>query len=207
MQKKKIYHIAVGYLQTNCWIVPLHTELENKAPAGYCSCAVIDPGDQPNHIIALLEQHKLFPVYIILTHGHFDHIGAMPNLVEEYEKRHGFKPLIAMHSADAKQFNLSPQKILAEEDNIDAFSVLHLPGHSPGGIGLLDKENGVLFSGDTLFYNDYGRTDLPGGSEDQLFLSLNRLFMLDENIEVYPGHGPVTTIGREKLYFSKIISS
>jgi len=75
--------------------------------------------------------------------------------------------------------------------------VLHLPGHTAGSVGLWDQSAGVLFSGDTLFRGDYGRTDLPGGSEELIFASLRRLFAMDGGIQVCPGHGPATTIGRE----------
>jgi glyoxylase-like metal-dependent hydrolase (beta-lactamase superfamily II) len=93
----------------------------------------------------------------------------------------------------------SPGRTLAEGDSIGPFTVLHLPGHTPGSIGLWDQKEGVLFSGDTLFDGSYGRTDLPGGNEIQLFASLKRLLALDaplceESIQVYPGHGPATSI-------------
>ena len=91
----------------------------------------------------------------------------------------------------------SPDKRLEEGEKIGPFTVLHLPGHTPGSIGLWDEKAGVLFSGDTLFYGNYGRTDLPGGDSAQLFASLKRLLAMDGGIQVYAGHGPATTIGRE----------
>jgi glyoxylase-like metal-dependent hydrolase (beta-lactamase superfamily II) len=214
---KKIYHITVGDIATNCWIYPLDQDGEQ--------CAVIDPGEEGSRIIACLDQLKLFPRYILLTHGHFDHIGAVPALAAEYGKRQTGKCEIAIHAADAEYLGPDsyqahrrsisaamgdsayidtlwenmppPDTILAEGGTIGPFTVLHLPGHTPGSIGLWDKEAGVLFSGDTLFYGNYGRTDLPGGNEAQLFASLKRLFTLDSNIQVYPGHGPATLIGHE----------
>jgi len=232
MQEKKIYHLIVGNLATNCWIYPLDKEAENGQPAGLIPCAVIDPGEEGGRIIAFLDQHKLFPSYIILTHGHFDHIGAVSALATEYRGRYGDagkNVTIAIHAADAEYLgpdafsahnrsikavlgnsvNIemlldpqpSPDKLLQEGDTLGPFSVLHLPGHSPGSIALWDEKAGVLFSGDTLFCDGYGRTDLPGGSTEMLYASLMRLFAMNGDIQVYPGHDRITTIGREAIGF------
>ena len=204
---KKVHRLVVGAIATNCWIYPL----ENG------TCAVIDPGEEGLRILDFLDHNDLFPAYILLTHGHFDHIGALPALMAKYTKRH-----IAIHAADAeylgpaaypvhsRSFSMaagnsayldalweempSPDSTLAEGDTIGPFTVLHLPGHTPGSIGLWDKDAGILFTGDTLFDGDYGRTDLPGGNEELIFASLKRLFSMDGNIQVYPGHGDITTI-------------
>ena len=216
MQDKKIHQITVGGIATNCWIYPLDNE--DGTPDG--GCAVIDPGEEGGRIIDFLNHLHLSPRYILLTHGHFDHIGALPVLAAQYSGAE-----IAIHAADAEYLGPdsypvhchsfeavagdhgyidalwedmpSPGRCLAEGDKIGPFTVLHLPGHTPGSIGLWDKEEGALFSGDTLFCGNYGRTDLPGGSDTQLFASLNRLFSMDGSIQVYPGHGPATSIGRE----------
>jgi glyoxylase-like metal-dependent hydrolase (beta-lactamase superfamily II) len=229
MQKKTIHHIAVGNLETNCWIYPLNTpsledtDTNSEQFVGFSPCAVIDPGEEGNRIGPFLDQHKLFPKYILLTHGHFDHIAAVPFLAKKY-----IQSIIAIHSADAEYLgpdsypvhcrsfrsvtgnsayidalweNLpSPSRLLAEGDIIGPFTVLHLPGHTPGSIGFWDQKAGNLFSGDTLFSDGYGRTDLPGGSEIQLFASLKRLFTMEVpsgeggEIQVYPGHGPATSL-------------
>jgi hydroxyacylglutathione hydrolase len=228
MQEKKIYHLIVGDLATNCWIYPLDNVSENGQPGGFAPCAVIDPGEEGGRIIAFLDQHKLFPSYIILTHGHFDHIGAVSTLAKEYRSRGGDKCVtIAIHAADSEYLGpnahhvhkrslkavfgdseniemlLEPQPaadlLLKEGDAIGPLTVLHLPGHSPGSIALWDKEAGVLFSGDTLFCGGYGRVDLPGGNGKLLHASLMRLFAMDGDIQVFPGHDGITTISKEQL--------
>jgi len=217
MQEKKIRHIIVSDFTTNCWVYPLDSSGE---------CAVIDPGGEGGRIIAFLNQLQLVPKYILLTHGHFDHIGAVPALAAQFTGGAPKDALeIAIHAADAEYLGPDayaahsrsimaitgntayidalwedmppPNRCLAEGDTIGPFRVLHLPGHTPGSIGLWDEQAGVLFSGDTLFYGNYGRTDLPGGSTPQLFASLERLFAMDGGIKVYPGHGPATTIAHE----------
>jgi glyoxylase-like metal-dependent hydrolase (beta-lactamase superfamily II) len=87
--------------------------------------------------------------------------------------------------------------LLSDRDPIGPFTVIHLPGHTPGSAAFYDPEAGVLFSGDTLFCGDYGRTDLPGGDRNKLKQSLRQLLSMDGNITVYPGHGPATSIGTE----------
>jgi glyoxylase-like metal-dependent hydrolase (beta-lactamase superfamily II) len=229
MQEKKIHRVKVGLIATNCWIYPLDVdgspeqadELRSGRP-----CLVIGPGEEGGRIIALLDQLKLFPRYIVLTHGHFDHIGAVPALINEYRAGRGNCPEIAIHAADAeylgpdsypvhcRSFSFAggntgyidalwedmppPDKILAEGDSLGPLNVLHLPGHTPGSIGLWDRGAGLMFSGDTLFCDGYGRTDLPGGNETQLIASLQRLYAMDGAIRVYPGHSHTTTIENER---------
>jgi glyoxylase-like metal-dependent hydrolase (beta-lactamase superfamily II) len=179
---------------------------------------VIDPGADADAIIARLEQLRLRPRYILLTHGHFDHIAALPALAA-----YAGDPVIGIHRDDRDYLGAGAQGVhrasftavagnaayvdalweampdatlsLEEGSVIGPLVTLHLPGHSPGSAAFYDKSAGVLFSGDTLFQGGYGRTDLPGGSWPQLRQSLSRLFTLDRGIGVYPGHGGTTTIG------------
>jgi glyoxylase-like metal-dependent hydrolase (beta-lactamase superfamily II) len=209
---KRLSRLIVGPISTNCWIYPVDSR----------HAVVIDPGADANTIVSTLDKHSLIPAYIVLTHGHFDHIAALPLVVRAYSST---KPKIVIHKLDsiylgsgayeahAKSFSaatgdtsfideywndMPDADIFPEEgDMIGPFTVLHLPGHSPGSIGLWNRETGILFSGDTLFAGDYGRIDLPGGNEDEMIGSLHRLFKMDPETGVYPGHGPVTTIGRE----------
>ncbi|MCL2231258.1 MAG: MBL fold metallo-hydrolase [Treponema sp.] len=211
MPNKNIIQLTVGPIATNCWIYRFNAD---------CA-AIIDPGDEADNIIAALQNASLSPKYILLTHGHFDHIIAVPKLKAQYPdaqiaihgkdaqylgpesfKVHERSVKYAMGSADfidAIWENLPPADILLEEGSaIGPFTVLNLPGHTPGSSAFWDREAGVLFTGDTLFRSGYGRTDLPGGSNKEIFESLKRLFGMDGNIGVYPGHGEPTTIAEER---------
>ena len=218
MTEHGIIHLTVGALATNCWLVPLEPPgpLERSRP-----CAVIDPGDQAAVIIARMERLRLYPRMILLTHGHFDHLAALPDLAAAFAQD-GVE--IAIHPGDAASLGPgaysvhqasfaaagasayvdglwkpmpAPTRLLAEGERIGPFMALHLPGHTPGSAGLLLEEAGILFSGDTLFQGGVGRTDLPGGDWRLLQASLERLAGLDPALAVYPGHGPVTAIGAE----------
>jgi glyoxylase-like metal-dependent hydrolase (beta-lactamase superfamily II) len=173
--------IKVGDLQTNCYIVI--DEKSNEA-------VIIDPGDEASEILRELKNLKIR--YIILTHGHPDHFGAVNNI-----KAKTGAPLL-MHPADNWFFK--PDKELSEGQEIKfgeiSLKVLHTPGHTKGGVCLY--ANGHLFSGDTLFSEAHGRTDLPGGSIEEMRKSLKRLASLPDETRVYPGHDEETTIGLEK---------
>ncbi|MDR2942885.1 MAG: MBL fold metallo-hydrolase [Treponema sp.] len=220
MPNKNITNLVVGSIETNCWIYPID---EKQA-------VVIDPGDEADKIISVLKKLDLAPVYILLTHGHFDHIAAVPDLIEKLGPS---KPQIAVHRLDAEYlghdaYNVHavsikaamgsssfidtfwrdmPQAdiILEEGSDVGPFTVLHLPGHTSGSIAFWDKAEGVLFTGDTLFNYAYGRTDLPGGNENDIFSSLRRLFEMDGNIKVYPGHGSTTTIDLERRQTARLL--
>jgi hydroxyacylglutathione hydrolase len=194
--------VNVGPMQVNCYIL---------ACAEGREAIIIDPGGQAHKIKAVLDRYKLSPAMVINTHGHYDHIGSDDNFdVSVYVHKQDLAML-----EDAKK-NLSADFALAykvksgiktledkEIIKLDCLKleVMHLPGHTPGGIGLLmqEPETGIVFTGDTLFYQGVGRCDLPGSSEYQLKKSIKeRLFALPIDTKVYPGHGPATTIGQEK---------
>ncbi|MFH0732972.1 MAG: MBL fold metallo-hydrolase [Candidatus Omnitrophota bacterium] len=174
--------VVVGFLQTNCYLL---------ADAKTKNCAIIDPGADYELIKARLDRKNLKPLFIINTHGHPDHTGANKQ----------FNLPLYMHKDDAIYLSQKPDKLLkdAQEIQLDSLllKVIHTPGHTPGGICILCED--ILLSGDTLFESGIGRTDLPYGDEAQILNSIKRkLFTLDGNIKVYPGHGPETTIKRER---------
>jgi len=175
---------------------------------------IVDPGDEPEMILAALDDHRLTPVVIVDTHGHGDHIGANAALKQRYPD----VPLV-IHPDDAAMLP-SPKRNLSiffgasirspEADRLvragdevavgeERFQVLHLPGHTAGGICLYHPEAGVLLSGDTLFAQGIGRTDFPGGDEALLLTGIReKIFSLPDDTRIYPGHGPATTVGFEK---------
>jgi len=197
--------LVVGPFAANCYIVG--SELTKEG-------VIIDPGAEARQILKRVRDEQLDIKFIVLTHGHIDHVGG----VKEVKEATGAE--VAIHTDDAKSVSgqegrlismlvsglsypapSSPDRLLNGGDSIDIgdlnFLVLHTPGHTPGGICLLG--NGVVFTGDTLFNYGVGRTDLPGGSYSQLMNSLHtKLMVLPDETIVYPGHGPETTIGAER---------
>ena len=195
----KIISMQVGPIRTNCYIL---IDEESK------KTAVIDPGEDADRILAALREEDSQVEYILLTHGHYDHTTAVPEL-------HAALPQarIYIHQADAngagsKLFPLASQVedlLLYDEGDTLALGgltiqVLHTPGHSPGSVTL--QVEGVLFSGDTLFAGSCGRTDLPGGSYEQMMASLKRLGELEGEFRVLPGHNAPSTLDREREYNS-----
>jgi glyoxylase-like metal-dependent hydrolase (beta-lactamase superfamily II) len=203
-----IDYLILGGYQTNCYVLRKNDAVQD--------CFIIDPGLEAEELLEFLDELKLNPLAAILTHGHIDHIAGVSAL------RNSFPEIkVYIHNLDAEMLtdpvnNLSamtgmtfvtePQDVsLKEGDVIDLAGVkllvLHTPGHTPGGISLYSKQDGVVFVGDTLFADSIGRTDFPGGSMSQLLDSVReKLFTLPEETKVYPGHGPATTIAREKEY-------
>ena len=196
--------LPLGLFQTNCYLV--------GCPQTH-HAMVLDPGGDVAPIMARAQESGLSITLIVNTHGHYDHIVGNAALVRATQA-----PLL-IHELDAPllyapQYDLSillglrrepcrPDRLLHDGDTIAlgtlSFQVLHTPGHTPGGICLLG--HGVLFSGDTLFNQGIGRTDLPGGDMETLMHSLEEVVLpLDEELVVYPGHGPRTTVGYEKKY-------
>lgn len=193
--------LTLGPMQANCYLLECEETL---------SAVVIDPGDDADVILNILEERKLNLELIINTHGHVDHIAANSDLKQKTNAQ------LCIHKLDADmivnpQKNLSSfigraissspaSKILKDGDILEAgmisLKVIHTPGHSPGSICLLTDE--AIFTGDLLFAGSIGRYDFPGSSYEQIINSLKKIMELDDNIEVYPGHGPITTIGEER---------
>ena len=183
--------LVVGELQTNCYIV--------STPSG--EGIVIDPGDEEIEILNYIENNKLNIKYIINTHSHPDHIKG-----DLYIKERTKAPIL-IHKNDSKMFSTFLgdffDKYLEDGDIVSVgnleIKVMHTPGHSKGSICLL--LDNTVFTGDTLFADGVGRTDLPGGSHDELIESINnKLLILDDDYKIYPGHGGNSTIGHERKH-------
>jgi glyoxylase-like metal-dependent hydrolase (beta-lactamase superfamily II) len=185
--KRTVHCLCVGSIQTNCWIYPLPEH----------SAAVIDPGADAPLIIEHLKKLNLYPKYILLTHGHFDHITALPELLQDYPWKSDLAPVVAIHRDDASYLSAKPDLLLSGGEAIGPFKVIHLPGHTPGSAAFFDEAADILFSGDTLFCGNRGRTDLAGGDEAKIEKSLELLLSMKGSIQVFPGHGPETTIAQE----------
>ncbi len=198
-----IERVITGPIEENCYVIISEKE-----------CIVIDPGDDGDKIAEVIGSRTV--KYIALTHAHFDHIGALKYIKERFGGE------IIMHKADlfllenapktAAFFGLKcdpqphPDRFVEDQDEIEfgeiKIKVIHVPGHSPGGVAYLFEKGKEkhLFTGDILFAGSVGRTDLPGGNWEQLITGIRRkLLTLDPATYVYPGHGPITTIAREML--------
>jgi glyoxylase-like metal-dependent hydrolase (beta-lactamase superfamily II) len=212
--KTRLWTLPLGYLKTNCYII---------AAEGSRDAAVIDPGDEHEKIVQVLEENGLFVRLILLTHGHWDHIGAVADLFDYAAKKvesgagsrgrryglgGGTLPAVLLHERDAGLLEegsprpVTPAGFLEQGDQLRIGSleinVLHTPGHTPGGLCFL--VDGMVFTGDTLFAGAIGRTDFPGGSQEQLIESIRtKLLSLPDQTVVYPGHDVSSTIGQERL--------
>jgi hydroxyacylglutathione hydrolase len=195
--------IPLGPLQTNCYLI------SNEQ-----SCLVIDPGEEGDKLISIISKAKLKPQAILLTHAHFDHIGAVDKIRDHYHIP------VYIHKKEAKwlidpvlngsQYFMIGESITTKQADYYfeqegkqtigdfQFEVFETPGHSPGSVSLYFEELQLVASGDALFKSSIGRTDLPGGNEQQLLQSIHKkLLTLPEETLVLSGHGPVTTIGDE----------
>lgn len=197
----KIDTLVIGPLQVNCFII---------YDEGRDDAIVVDPGDEAEKIIKLIEDRKLKVSRIVCTHAHFDHVGAVARMKEKTGAA------VMLHKGDLdiymradKQGALwgfhieqppAPDMHMLEGDEIAVgrfrLKVLHTPGHSPGGICLYGE--GVIITGDTIFAGSVGRTDFPGGSLDELKKSFARIIALPAQTRMFPGHGPLSTVGNEK---------
>ena len=186
----KIYTLPLGQLQTNCYLVA--DEDGNTA--------VIDPAAAPERILQTARESSLTIQAILLTHGHFDHVGAVAGLSQALRCPvwiHENELTLPEYLTDGPLYYTDGY---GEGDTVTVgklnFSVLHTPGHTPGSVCL--RCGDALFSGDTLFAGSYGRTDFSGGSGSEMCRSLRRLAQLPGDLAVYPGHGEATTLARER---------
>jgi glyoxylase-like metal-dependent hydrolase (beta-lactamase superfamily II) len=194
--------LVVGPIQSNCYI--LGCERTRQA-------AVIDPGGDVDQILTALAKDNLRCVYIINTHGHFDHSGGNKRLKEvtgaQLIIHRGDAPMIMQQAANGGMWGMKiensppPDRTVEEGESITfgdiSLKVLHTPGHSSGGISLVVDR--MAFVGDTLFAGSIGRTDFPGGDHEGLLRNVReKLFVLGDDVVIYPGHGPKTTVARER---------
>ena len=199
--------LTVGEIAANCYLVICPNTRQ---------ALIIDPGAEPERILARVRDLNAEVVAILHTHGHFDHINAtevvlagLPHLVpvranpaDTYLYEPAVRELGARYGYRLPAETMRPDGTLVEDDVITAgdisLRVVETPGHSPGSVSLVCGEV-CVFSGDTLFHHGIGRTDLPGGDEEAIYESITRrLYTLSEALAVYPGHGPATTIGEER---------
>jgi glyoxylase-like metal-dependent hydrolase (beta-lactamase superfamily II) len=198
--------IAVGPLSVNCYIIACEENREG---------IVVDPGGDIELIAALVQQHDLKISTIINTHGHFDHLGGNRELLAAFGARllihQADAPMLALAADVGRMYGMksenSPEADAWLFDGMEilfgtcSLKVLHTPGHTRGGCCLYFEKERIVITGDTLFADSIGRTDLPGGSHQQIIESIRtKLFTLPDNVAAYPGHGPKTTIGHEKRH-------
>jgi len=203
-EEVEIIKVVTGLLEENCYVI------KDKKNA---ISIVIDPGDDGEKIADAIGNFEV--KYILLTHAHFDHVGALKYLKENFGgeilMHKGDLALLENASLVAGYFGISvqqpppPDNFVEDGDIITAgnlkIKVIHVPGHSPGGVAYyMDSGEKHLFTGDILFAGSVGRTDLPGGNWNLLISGIKqKLLVLPPETIVYPGHGPETTIGREKV--------
>lgn len=200
----KVETIVVGAFQVNCYLY-----WDEVAKRG----VIIDPGDEEERISEAVKRAGFEPLAVLLTHAHVDHIVAVAPLMKEFEiplyAGKGEETLLAKPSENMSALIGHPvtapkaDSLLVDEEKVllgpIELRVLATPGHSPGGVCYLDEREGVLFTGDTLFWGSVGRTDFPGCSHEKLISSIRRKILpLPDGVKCYPGHGPSTTVGGER---------
>ena len=189
----QVTRLPLGVYQANCYII--HAEASK-------SCCVLDPGGEAKKVLEFMENRGLTLDAVLLTHGHFDHVGGVKDLHDAT----GCKVFLCTEDctmpAKWTAGELFYTDSFAEGDVLDlaglSIRILHTPGHTPGSVCLMVENS--IFCGDTLFAGSCGRTDLPGGDQNVLFASLLRLADLEGDYTVYPGHSGSTTLAREKQY-------
>ncbi len=198
--------VVVGPLEVNCFILGCEASREG---------VVVDPGSEPDKVLAVVEKLGLTVRQVVNTHGHFDHVGGNRRVLAatgaELLIHGGDVPFLSRAADTATMYGLStensppPDRLLEDGMTITfgeyGMRVLHTPGHTPGGCCLYLESEGKVITGDTLFAEGVGRTDFPGSSHEALIAGIRaKLLTLPETTVAYPGHGPSTTIGHEKRY-------
>ncbi|MDD4369669.1 MAG: MBL fold metallo-hydrolase [Anaerostipes sp.] len=199
-----LHCISLGQMQTNCYIAANNQTKE---------AVVFDPGDDGKRVISYLEENELKLKAILLTHGHFDHIMAVPDLLEKYKNLPVYlheeeadvisNPNLSLCSMIGSNVKITPTNLVKDGEEINLIgcmmTCIHVPGHTKGGVCYYFKGQGWLISGDTLFQQSIGRTDFPTGDLDALLSGIReKLFVLPDETVVLSGHTPKTTIGFEK---------
>ena len=206
MAKIMIRSVTVSECYTNCYIC-----MNKDTKEGF----IVDPGDDELKISVNVSRLEMIPKAILLTHGHFDHIGAVNQLKERYnipvivgakEEKVLTDSRMNLSSMFGEPVKVNGDKFLGDGENfqVAGFDIQYIltPGHTPGSGCFYIEEEQVLFSGDTLFQASRGRTDFPGGSESDIIKSIkNKLLVLPGETEVYPGHMNITNIDSEKVYY------
>ena len=200
----KILHLTVGPIGTNCYTPYNETTRESL---------VVDPGDNAPGIIDAIQSHELRPEAVLLTHAHFDHIYGLNDLVAEYPSlpvlaAEAEKPMIEDTALNCgmgfdRNYHIHVTRYLRDKESFSfagmTFEALLTPGHTAGSMCYYDAADRILYAGDTIFFESYGRTDLPTGSDSAMASSLRRLLTsLPPETQVLCGHGPLTTIGHER---------
>ena len=199
--------VHVGMIGTNCYIVYKdNTESLKEA-------VIIDPGDDADKIYDKVEKLGVKPVAVLLTHGHFDHILAVNQVARKYnidiyasEEEESLlgDAMLNLSGGYRRDCTVKDYIKLVDGQELELaniqFKTILTPGHTSGSMCYFIENENVLFSGDMLFRESVGRTDFPTGSEEQIIISLNnKLMKLEDKVDVYPGHGPATTIGYERV--------
>ena len=194
MKTKKL---VVGPFEVNCYVIIMDKKLY-----------VVDPGGDADKIISLVKKENMPLDAILLTHGHIDHISAVKEVSEAFDNapvylhKEGHKLYLSPGNSMMPFFPpiIDPVAPITDIKSKD-FEIIHTPGHSPGSVCFYFKNDKMLISGDTLFCESIGRTDLPGGNFNKIINSINKkIFVLPENTKVYPGHGASSSIQNEKKH-------